>query len=245
MKKAFTLIELLVVIAIIGLITSILIPAISAARESARSSYCKNNLRQLYIANDLYSIDNGSYVPAALEYYQNKKRWHGERESTSDPFDGSQGPLVPYLGVSKKIRQCPSFRSFDENGFEASAGGYGYNQVGVGSKAYIHGFNSIGFAKGMLPSVIKKPAETIMFADAAFIEGGSLIEYSFTAPYAAVGFGGQMQPSIHFRHGKKANVVWCDGHISSERMTVTYNSEYTKLKLGWFGEENNELFDPY
>ena len=219
MRRGFTLIELLVVIAIIGLITSILLPAISAARESARSSFCKNNLRQLYIANDLYSIDNGSYVPAAPEFHENKKRWHGERGSKSEPFDGSQGPLVPYLGVSKKIRICPSFNGYDETSFEASAGGYGYNAVGVGSKSYTTGATSIGQLKVMLPSRIKNPTATTMFTDAAFIEAGSLIEYSFSEPYYEVTWKGNegacMQPSIHFRHGKKANVVWCDGHISS------------------------------
>lgn len=58
--RAFTLVELLVVLAVIGILVALALPAIQAARESARKTHCRNNLRQLAVALQVYHDTHGS-----------------------------------------------------------------------------------------------------------------------------------------------------------------------------------------
>ena len=62
--RGFTLIELLVVIAIIALLISIIMPALKLAKMQTQSTVCKNNLRQMAIAAQLYTYDyDNKFVP--------------------------------------------------------------------------------------------------------------------------------------------------------------------------------------
>ncbi len=64
--RGFTLIELLVVIAIIAILIALLLPAVQQAREAARRSTCKNNLKQLAIALHNYHETHNVFPPAKL-----------------------------------------------------------------------------------------------------------------------------------------------------------------------------------
>ena len=65
-KKFFTLIELLVVIAIIAILAAMLLPALSAAREKARTISCVNQVKQLTLGMTMYLQDNREIYPDAL-----------------------------------------------------------------------------------------------------------------------------------------------------------------------------------
>ena len=61
--SAFTLIELLVVIAVVGIMAALLLPALAKTKEQARSTACRNNMKQLALAFLMYSEDNEDTFP--------------------------------------------------------------------------------------------------------------------------------------------------------------------------------------
>jgi prepilin-type processing-associated H-X9-DG protein/prepilin-type N-terminal cleavage/methylation domain-containing protein len=266
--KAFSLVEVLVSVALVSLLTAILLPALESARSQARSAVCKSNLRQLFIANMGYTVENdGCYVPAAPDIRGLKggmHRWHGVRESSSEPFDPRRGPLACYLGEGR-VKECPAGAGFVEGGswgenFEQGCGGYGYNHIYLGSRDWqARQFSTLeemlraGWETTQVTEVCK-PGETLMFADTAMcVSKPELIEYSFAEPpfYVYKGepmTGFYLSPSIHFRHQDRANVVWADGHTEAHQMADfgeenAYGVESAELGLGWFEPVNNTPFD--
>jgi prepilin-type N-terminal cleavage/methylation domain-containing protein/prepilin-type processing-associated H-X9-DG protein len=98
--RAFTLIELLVVIAIIGILVALLLPAVQQAREAARRTQCKNNLKQLGIALHNYHDQHKVLPPGYVSDYTSAG-------TDTGPGWGWASMLLP------QIDQSPLFQSID------------------------------------------------------------------------------------------------------------------------------------
>jgi prepilin-type processing-associated H-X9-DG protein/prepilin-type N-terminal cleavage/methylation domain-containing protein len=263
-RRAFTLIESLVAVAVIAALVGILVPTLGAARDASRNAVCMSNTRQLSIANAAFAAEHaGRSAPAAARIQsQNLHRWHGTRSRTDEPFDPQRGDLTRYLGSaasSEGVRACPEFKSTlaqlreSGAGFESGAGGYGYNAAFVGVQR-VHSSPGVWSIetdeRGARRDRFRRPSEAIEFGDAAFAGDAGMIEYSFLEPSVWPDYPDyRPDPSMHFRHAGKTNVVWLDGHASGHTLTSTnwsglYTTDPESLGIGWFGpDDSNQLFD--
>jgi prepilin-type N-terminal cleavage/methylation domain-containing protein/prepilin-type processing-associated H-X9-DG protein len=109
-RRGFTLIELLVVIAIIAILIALLLPAVQQAREAARRSTCKNNLKQLGLALHNYHDVAGRFPPR-----------QGGTDTTSPNGNSNEGSgftmLLPYLDQAPLYNQISSAQTFGATTF--------------------------------------------------------------------------------------------------------------------------------
>ena len=117
---AFTLVELLVVIAIIGVLVALLLPAIQAARESARRSQCLNNLRQLGIACQLFESSKKVF-PTAGGAVEQFTRQTGQFTEKVKPLFGYENASWMYQ-VLPYIEQQNLYDRRRADGTEANGG---------------------------------------------------------------------------------------------------------------------------
>jgi prepilin-type N-terminal cleavage/methylation domain-containing protein len=102
----FTLIELLVVMAIIGVLVSLLLPSVQAARETARRAQCQNNLRQVGVAVLNFEGARGWLPPGYLGPRPPKNVWAGSRlVDVDDQQVGFIAYLLPYLEAASVAAQ--------------------------------------------------------------------------------------------------------------------------------------------
>ena len=166
-KQHFTLIELLVVIAIIAILAAMLLPALSAARERARTSNCVSNQKQMALAMTMYCNDNNGRLPHA----------------NAAEFAVSGGwavQLYGYLGNNAKMMSCPSSTTtkYDNNDFN-------FKSVNGGKDEYFTG--SYGKNGRMSNTNSTNPAHTVVQQLDKCAGGGTFpLIFCITGPAAAV-----------------------------------------------------------
>lgn len=225
-ERAFTLIELLVVIAIIALLLGILLPSLQKARDNARTVLCRNNVKQMGLASNLYSNQYQDAMVSEDAYWNtpvNNRHAYPWYMSLM-PFIGDNRPQSGEL-VSRRggvqIFKCPSQK--DE--FNVDNGGVLY---GLDVICATHFFDP---ATGQPPMIVKRtpvkvPSIRLHIADSmdrSMSPDPSLVltyalrlyPVPFTTtvvPRFITGF--QYDFPVSNRHNDGSNMLFVDGHAA-------------------------------
>ena len=150
-SSPFTLIELLVVIAIIAILAAMLMPALSQARESAKNNACKNNLRQLGIATNLY-LDSSKEIFPPLRLESGKDCSYALAMIANTIKPGAK---------RTNIALCPSDVKMANSVLYTGSWGLRFYYSYATNSHVVRDYN----VKAYTLARIKNPGKTLMFAD--------------------------------------------------------------------------------
>jgi prepilin-type N-terminal cleavage/methylation domain-containing protein len=213
MRKGFTLIELLVVI---GILSSMLMPALSKAREATKVAVCINQTRQigLVVLGEIENY-NEQFMPSYGEDgYSWVKRVDSlmKNVSLNDSYDfGDNNP------GKQGVWYCPSYNLDPDSYGSATFVHTGYNHsslVGGG------GNSNIGGKPGGSVGLVEKPVDTLLVGDAVHWNG-------------LKGHWEMTFKNYNFRHhfGKSMNFMFIDGHLENLKISTLTTDENRLKKL--------------
>lgn len=246
-RRAFTLVELLVVIAIIAILASMLLPALSSAKNKAHQARCISNQKQLDTGMMVYLTDYLDTFPGLASRGNgfDARDWIYWRTNTAmwAPFE--QSPIVHSIGsTDRTLFRCPMDRNDNFRIQQALQSGdgqgpylfsYSFNGCGTGYGSYgldagqNHGMASIFHEADLGTNIllfrshnVHNPSDKIMLAE----EPGSN-DPKDNPLGAMVIQDGRWVPNVPngpgssdtltSRHGGKAMVAFADGHVDGAK----------------------------
>jgi prepilin-type N-terminal cleavage/methylation domain-containing protein/prepilin-type processing-associated H-X9-DG protein len=240
-RRAFTLVELLVVIAILGVLAALLFPTLARSKATAQRIQCTGHLRQLGLAAQMYWDDNGGACFRYTSGWTNGGQlfwfgWLGSGIEGERPFDATLGVLFPYLR-GRGVEVCPTLRlaltSFKPKAL-GGAYGYGYN------------LHLSAAPKQPAPTLAQfnRPSATTLLADAAQVntfQSPASPDHPLLEEFYYVSTN-RNEATAHFRHARRASVVFCDGHVGGESLAP--DSLDSRLPRQFVGRLRDEVLTP-
>lgn len=200
-RHAFTLIELLTVIAIIGILAAIIIPVTTRVRESAKQASCLTNMRQIGVANALYTADNKGQL-----------NWQGDNQLENKWGTHIQPYMVTNTPSAKdNYFTCPSRYKTDSSGNVALGTDYSMNAetcVSSGSGADIK-YSGVNISK--YGDLLSKKVYLLDSQSGGVTKTNAFYRLPAGRDPVTDMSGGYLT----WRHSGKCNLLFLDGHVAT------------------------------
>jgi prepilin-type N-terminal cleavage/methylation domain-containing protein/prepilin-type processing-associated H-X9-DG protein len=255
--KGFSLVELLVVAAIIGLLAALLFPALSSAKGYAKAVACRNRLRQMGVALNLYVQDNKSTYP----YYLGPKgESYGDATGSGGRALGMvywSSKLFPYYGLNWTNRafHCPGYAGKISGPPDSTTAGrmgsYAYNTVGAAGSPRLPeglGLGPIVFWTNALGAPVPPVSESeVRIPGAMLAMGDSLrkVDWDEGSDFWRCGLDQQSTLAAYaLPHGGNYNQLRCDGHVEGLSPSLLFNPTSTAALWNYDHQPHSELWGP-
>jgi prepilin-type N-terminal cleavage/methylation domain-containing protein/prepilin-type processing-associated H-X9-DG protein len=230
-RHGFTIVELLVVVAIIGILASLLLPALARASGQGREIVCRNDLRQLAIGWTVYAHDHDDRITYNLgstditamlargqryNWANSLMNWELDPSNTNDLLN-TQASIGPYVAANARVFRCPSDKTLSRiqraAGWSHRSRTYSMNaMVGNAGEFTLGGtnVNNPAYQQFMTMAEIKAPAVIFAFIE----EHPDSINDGY---FLNKGYSSQWYDLPASFHNGGANLAFADGHQELRR----------------------------
>jgi prepilin-type N-terminal cleavage/methylation domain-containing protein/prepilin-type processing-associated H-X9-DG protein len=215
--RGFTLIELLVVIAIIAILASMLLPALNAARDTAKQISCVNNMKTLGLQMNMYLDDHDSRFTEEIAPNDGKPRTWGSLLYHNYKVTGKV-----FVCPKRVINKCASWPYAPDGVMWSTA--KTISDAGESLWKYTnYGMNEFLFDAKI--SQVKKSSKTVMLAES--VQGARKTDPAkvLAGAWRVRGSGYSSVEVALPVHDGKCNIAWVDGHVTTINTGIPYSNQ--------------------